>query len=197
MSKCAIRILRQKVDIMLSETGTAWVKQLTALPEMPNEWCQFWLVDVNKMTQTLQHHFGSITINVFDESWSRPFPFEKEELNTLTDELWVRTSVLQSTNRALVFARAAITPSALNAWPQLKSLGNNSLGKTLLHNQDAIKRSEFHFAEFKPNDPMITQITDDISKTSTILGRYSLFYDSQQPLICLTEVLLPGLANQS
>jgi chorismate-pyruvate lyase len=172
-----------------------WYNTIDELPDKPDANAQVWLCEVSHMTQTLEQCFGSIRIQVIDQSWQQPVGIENQLLSLTGHKIWQRLTMLKTSIQPLLFARVAITSEALQTWPILGCLGQRSIGDMFLHNHQEITRDSFYYTLLNTNHPLLQLLKPMMTTSMNHWARVSLINAGNEPIIALTEVLLAPLVQ--
>lgn len=158
-----------------------------------------WLLDAASLTQRLISHCeGQFSVQVLDESWTRPAPGEIKVLGMKPGSIArVRQVQLLCDGVPWVFARTIIPYRTLQGpVRRLKLLGNRSLGEVLFADKSMV-RGELEIAAIREGDFLYQKATQGLQNHPAVIwGRRSVFYLSGKPLL-VSEIFLPDLAKNA
>ncbi|PKF63070.1 chorismate--pyruvate lyase [Psychromonas sp. psych-6C06] len=156
-----------------------------------------WLYDHNSLTQKLETHFKSFSVeikqqlNVTPNKYLSPL-FKQEE------KILVREVFLHCNNKPVVLAQTEIPFSTLTEQQlALAEIGEQSLG-TILFQDPSMLRGQIEVTEFEKGS-FFHQLVSDLGQPAnhSLWARRSLFYLQNKPLL-VSELFLPasGIYNE-
>ena len=162
--------------------------------KIKNKHLSKFLFEDGSLSRLIQDKFeGTFHIDLINESWITPMPYEKKVLSLRDNEIsFIRESYLNCNNKKLVYARTVIPRQTLKKKNQnLTRLGQKPLGE-ILFSSDKIIRSNINYARIPLSSELHSRAKGNYNISSSLYSRQSIFYIKNKPLLVF-EVFLPDI----
>lgn len=157
-----------------------------AMPAHLDAWLQH-----PRLSECLKTHFNH-EIKLLGQEFS---DLSKEEQSLLevspASQGWLREICHVGNGNNLVYARTAVPDSTYDRYAnEFNSLGNHSIGETLLFHDPMVQRSELRYRIITTDDPLYPRISEILGQSKHYYARCSVFHWQAFPLL-ITEIYSP------
>lgn len=145
-----------------------------------------WLCTIQRLSHTLED-YGQVSLTIEQQSWQ---PSQTHEAETLqAQDVYAREITLALNSDPVSYGRVAIAKRDWNNFSKIiTDLGKAPIGETLLHHNESIQRSTFHYSDTWMPPSIIHK------KIGPSVARYSVF-ETPMGKLMLTESLSITLAS--
>jgi chorismate lyase len=154
-----------------------WVQQFNQLRSLPCPKITYWLTKPHCISEILAKYCHQLTVQVVSWGKAPVLPEEKQRLGMITESAMIRQVFLWGDKTPWTFGRLIVPENTYTQFAeQFDNLGDKLLGETLLHNNKAVTRSAFDYAQIQPD----------------VWARRSVFLMENAPML-LIEAFLPAI----
>lgn len=178
-----------------------WSTQLSQLSCAPSASLAAWLTKPQRLSVALRKSCSNVSLRVLSERFDiLPYLDEMPIFKHVSQEAvpyYVREVLLLCDLKPVVFAKTIMPLDTYKYYKtQLKNLGSQFIGESLLYCTPNVTRQPFEFSQLNERHPMAKQLDLLLPNAthSELWARRSLFYINALPML-ITEAFLSGIQD--